>query len=358
MHVDKVKQKMTEKSFLILFLLIVITTIVRPLFIPQDILFTYYGIGSGTLTGIIYLYLSNTPSHNWHPHLFASVSLCLLLPLIIISGGINSHFVPMLPLMPVLFCIIASRRGAQIFSALLMVFIVGLYLCADIMPTYDVIQMSDAAEDMRALWLLLSCLLGIVFGSEFDKMSRALGTKILESDNKDGLTRLSSRITILEDLENRIEMSSGNQEWLSVFVVDIDNFKKINETFGRETGDVCLKQVAKLIQFSVRGKGDLVGRYGEDEFLMVLEGVDQSAAHRVAEKVRLLIEELEIISEGARVGLTATIGYCCMPFEQIHSTEQMLQAAHDALNAGQNAGRNQVVGSDQAIVTSAIVVNS
>ena len=91
---------------------------------------------------------------------------------------------------------------------------------------------------------------------------------------------------------------------------------------------------------------------------MVLEGVDQSAAHHIAEKVRQLIEEREISSEGVKVELTATIGFCSLPYEHIHSTEQLLQAAHMALSVGQKAGRNQVVGSDQAMVTSEMVVNS
>lgn len=354
---DKVRQKMTEKSFLLLFLLIVVVSIVRPFFIPQDILFTYYGIGSGVVTGVIYLYLANTPSHNWHPYLFALVSLCLLLPLIVISGGINSHFVPLLPLMPVLFCIIASRRAAQLFTAMLLVYIALLYVFADLLPAADSISASDAANDMRALWLFLSCLLGIVFGSEFDKMSRALGTKLLESNSNDELTGVSSRISVLDDLENRIELSTGNQEWMSVFIVDIDEFKRLNDAYGRQTGDVCLQQVARLIQLSVRGKGDLVGRFGGEEFLIVLEGVDQSAAHRIAEKIRTLVEELEIISEGERVKISATIGYCSLPFDQIHSSEQLLQAADSALVAGKAAGKNQVVGADQAMVTGSIVVN-
>lgn len=358
MNMDKVRQKMTEKSFLLLFLLIVVVTIVRPFFIPQDILFTYYGIGSGVVTGVIYLYLANTPSHNWHPYLFALVSLCLLLPLILISGGINSHFVTLLPLMPVLFCIIASRRVAQVFTAMLLIYIAMLYLFDDILPKFEAVQLSAEANDMRALWLFLACLLGILFGSEFDKMSRALGTKLLESNLKDELTGVSTRINVLDDLENRIELSDGNRDWMSVFIVDIDEFKQLNDSYGRQTGDTCLQQVARLIQLSVRGKGDLVGRYGDEEFLIVLEDVDQSAAHRIAEKIRTLVEELEIISEGERVKISATIGYCSLPLDQIHSTEQMLQAADSALIAGKTAGRNQVVGADQAMVMGSVVVNS
>lgn len=354
---EKLKEKTTEKSFLILFILVLLVTIVRPFFIEQDIMFTYYGAVSSLITGAIYLYLANTPSHNWHPYLFAVVSLCLLLPILILTGGTNSHFAPLLPLMPVLFCIIASRRIAQLLTVVLIGYIMTLHWARDILPSYDALYVSKEVTGMRTLWLSLSCLLGILFGMEFDKINRALGTKLLESNSKDALTGIDNRVSVLERLEAKIALANTKNEWLSVFIIEIDDFNVITDTYGHSVRDLALQQVACCIQHSVRGKDDLVGRYGEEKFLLVLQGADQSAAYKIAEKVRRQIEEIELQYEGESVTVSVTIGYCSMPSENIHASEQLLQLADNALIAGRSKGPNLVVGADQAVMTESYVTN-
>jgi diguanylate cyclase (GGDEF)-like protein len=142
----------------------------------------------------------------------------------------------------------------------------------------------------------------------------------------------------------RVELDRVRQEGgrLAVLMIDLDWFKRINDTHGHLVGDDILLKVAGVLSKSVR-RGDAVGRYGGEEFAILLPGVDEREAHTVAERIRSRIRALEVTDHGGQpVLLTATIGGAVWPDVDESSIEGLLRAADAALYAGKAAGRNRV----------------
>jgi diguanylate cyclase (GGDEF)-like protein len=131
----------------------------------------------------------------------------------------------------------------------------------------------------------------------------------------------------------------------SVMMIDIDNFKNFNDSFGHLEGDVCLRAVADTIQRSVRRPRDVVARFGGEEFAVVMEGTDAIGARFMAERIRESIQELSVVQgDGARhpvvtvsVGVAAALG----PAELV--PDLLLLRADKALYAAKASGGNMVV---------------
>ena len=125
-------------------------------------------------------------------------------------------------------------------------------------------------------------------------------------------------------------------------MLDLDHFKKFNDTYGHEAGDSVLRETASLLVKSVRSE-DFVCRYGGEEFVVVLPTADLRAAEARAERIRTRFRELVVMHQGRSVGaITASIGVAAMP-EQGMSEKELLQAADAALYRAKRAGRDRVV---------------
>lgn len=121
----------------------------------------------------------------------------------------------------------------------------------------------------------------------------------------DELTGIFNRRGILQMLERETNRLSHCGTPLGILLVDIDDFKHINDTYGHVTGDEVLRAIGKVLHCSIR-RSDAAGRIGGDEFLVVLPGVDEAQAHQVAERIRAGIEQIAIVDSAVRV--SASIG--------------------------------------------------
>lgn len=121
----------------------------------------------------------------------------------------------------------------------------------------------------------------------------------------DELTGIFNRRGILNMLERETNRLSHNGTPLGILLVDVDDFKHINDTYGHITGDEVLRAIGKVLHCSIR-RSDAVGRIGGDEFLVVLPGVDEAQAHQVADRIRAGINDIAIADSGVRV--SASIG--------------------------------------------------
>jgi diguanylate cyclase len=140
-----------------------------------------------------------------------------------------------------------------------------------------------------------------------------------------------------------LEAKAPNTE-IAVLMVDVDNFKVLNDTYGHQFGDYCLQSVAKCIQDSIRADVGKVGRYGGEEFLVVITDPTKSSVQRTAEEIRKNIAKLTLMHEDKeRVKITATIGWHFSA--QAESVSSMINLADKALYLGKNLGRNKVVSS-------------
>ena len=131
---------------------------------------------------------------------------------------------------------------------------------------------------------------------------------------------------------------ASKQCWI---LCDIDHFKKINDSFGHPVGDEVLRQVSKLFDRVVRAV-DLAARTGGEEFAILLEDADEDGAWKVAERLRRLVEGMELIVQGKRVAVSISLGISAFP-RDANSIEKLVSWADQALYHAKGAGRNRSV---------------
>jgi len=185
----------------------------------------------------------------------------------------------------------------------------------------------------------------------------------LSKDGKwlDQLTGVANRLYFQQRFENEIRRTENYRQALALFMFDIDEFKKINDTHGHYTGDVVIKKMAELVKRNTRSS-DLVGRYGGDEFVVLITSATEGQAASFAEHLREMISTTDIAIPGTEVPIRITIsgGLAIFPTHGL-STIELFRAADDALYASKRQGRNRVLlatstGLDSGIAKSMDVV--
>jgi two-component system, cell cycle response regulator len=163
----------------------------------------------------------------------------------------------------------------------------------------------------------------------------------------DALTGVWNRSEILDTLRRELERAGRSKSATGLLMLDIDHFKNINDTYGHLTGDVVLKEVTQRIVKAVRGY-DSVGRYGGEEFVIVLPGCSRDQIEHGAERIRSAVDDAPIVAKESTVAVTVSIG-AAVTSEGEHgliSDTEMLAAADSALYRAKRIGRNRTVLSD------------
>jgi diguanylate cyclase (GGDEF)-like protein len=157
----------------------------------------------------------------------------------------------------------------------------------------------------------------------------------------DGLTKLHNHRFFQDELARAFEESQRYQRPLSLAMIDIDFFKKINDTYGHAVGDDVLKRSASLYKQSVRST-DLVARYGGEEFAVMMPETELQDALTLAEKLRHLVEEAPLETQAGPVKATISVGVASVPHSRVHSAKDLIVAADRALYRAKRGGRNRV----------------
>lgn len=167
-------------------------------------------------------------------------------------------------------------------------------------------------------------------------------------DTLDPLTNLYNRRFFDTQYVTELRRAQSDQRLISVMMVDIDNFKDINDSYGHRTGDECIRQVAELLRTSVKRDTDIVALYGGEEFVVLLQDTPDQQGRQIAEQIRRNVESNVFRVGESEIGLTVSIGFAStIPLPEL-TARMLLKRANDALYAAKERGRNGVVYSDQA----------
>jgi diguanylate cyclase (GGDEF)-like protein len=155
----------------------------------------------------------------------------------------------------------------------------------------------------------------------------------------DSLTKLLIRRHFMQRLEDELRRSRRYQHKLSLVMVDLDNFKEINDTYGHQAGDKVLAEICKIFKKSIR-TSDLVGRYGGDEFVFALPETDTGGARVFSERLRKRIEGTQIPFESFLIGRTVSLGIATYP-DHTEDFSELIKLADVALLKSKREGRNR-----------------
>jgi len=155
----------------------------------------------------------------------------------------------------------------------------------------------------------------------------------------DGLTGLANRKAFLERLAVDLSRLDGRHP-CGVVLLDIDHFKRVNDTYGHPFGDVVLRDVASVLRKGVR-RGDTAGRYGGEEFVLYFHMANAEQAREGAERFRRRIRQIRFAHEGKEIGVTASFGVACAPHHGI-GVDALLKHADEALYLSKQRGRDRV----------------
>lgn len=331
----------------VVFCVCLLSTVSRPFLSPLGLWFTLLGVANTLLALVVYRVIANRRLESYTTVMVLGVSISTVLPVLAFSGGVNSQFTPLVSLFPFLAWLLDGRRAAVRVAVFLggcvVLALATALLMPDLMPDSLGEVVPQRKSIARAVWLLLGLALTTYFACQFDGSYSLLQEQLLRQASEDPLTGLANRRVLDERLAQALQRAARQQTWLSLLVIDADNFKQLNDRWGHVTGDACLVRLAEALREHCREGQDLVARFGGEEFVVLLESTDTQGAVAAAEHIRAAVAGLVIEINGVTdIQLTVTIGVATTYGNQGQSVEQLMHAADIAMYRGKENGRNRV----------------
>lgn len=164
---------------------------------------------------------------------------------------------------------------------------------------------------------------------------------LLELSNTDPLTGMYNRRYLMKELEKEFKRVVRKMGEMSLIILDIDYFKKVNDTYGHLQGDIVLQKVAQQVQKELRNY-DIAARYGGEEFIAVLPDVSLEGALVVAERIRASVERIRFNGDLSPLSITVSLGVAALNPERCPTVDGLIKLADDALYLAKSNGRNRV----------------
>jgi len=164
--------------------------------------------------------------------------------------------------------------------------------------------------------------------------------KIKAQSRTDALTGIPNRRAVFEHLDGEINRTEREKKSISIAMLDIDNFKAVNDTYGHQAGDVVLKECVLRVSGSIRPY-DILGRYGGEEFLLILPGTGEEKAAIVCERILDNVQARPFCLDGVSIGVTISIGLATWSGRE--DVDKLVAAADKALYMAKEKGKNRVV---------------
>ena len=177
---------------------------------------------------------------------------------------------------------------------------------------------------------------------EREKQLLEVNERLTYMSQTDALTGLDNRRHLNERIDEMFSHAKRLNEPFSLVMCDLDKFKSVNDTYGHQAGDEVLKQLAGILKDEAR-EIDRVGRYGGEEFMLLLPGTVLDAAVTFAERVRKRIEGNTFTFPGGTLTRTSSFGVAGWPHPKIEQCDDLVRTADDALYVAKETGRNKVI---------------
>jgi diguanylate cyclase (GGDEF)-like protein len=228
-------------------------------------------------------------------------------------------------------------RMTNVYCFLAVAILPNILVYAGIAPSFELIKYNVLIWPTCGIGILITFLLDQLYRRIFLYRREAL-----ELAHFDGLTGIANRRHLMETLERLLEFCRRHGSPMSIIIFDIDYFKQINDSHGHLIGDKVLRHIAGILKNGLR-KSDFPGRYGGEEFVVVLPDTTPANAWLVAEKIRRKVENTPAkISEDMVLEMTISAGVSGLyPSTECVELEDMLKQADDALYQAKRAGRNR-----------------
>ncbi|MGO9568599.1 MAG: diguanylate cyclase [Desulfomonilaceae bacterium] len=181
-------------------------------------------------------------------------------------------------------------------------------------------------------------------GTRIVKLQEDLLTALRASEfqaSHDALTGIWNRRAILEKIQQELDRSGRDGTNLGLVIADVDHFKKVNDNYGHLAGDAVLRELARRIDSSLRSY-DSVGRYGGEEFIVLIPGSDGSGAAELAERLRSSIADFPVQTNEGEFRCTMSLGATALEGREDFDLNSLIKEADGALLLAKNRGRNRV----------------
>gem|GEM_PF-4708830 len=249
----------------------------------------------------------------------------------VLSGGISGPIALLGPLLPLLASLMIGQRTAWGLAAALFAVVVAV----SGMPS------GDGAIPLLTLATLFAATTWV--GGYYAKSNQALEREVWHQSRHDPLTGIYNRWYIEETLQTEVLRARRNHSSLCVLMVDIDHFRQLNVRLGHRAGNKCLQKIAGIIAETIRRPADIVGRFGGEEFLVLLPETQFEGGIKLAQDIRERIRrEVDYVFKDERVPVTVTIGATVTDPRGGNSSDVLIARANAYLHQGKAAGRNRV----------------
>jgi two-component system cell cycle response regulator len=172
-----------------------------------------------------------------------------------------------------------------------------------------------------------------------DALDESFHENLLSSALRDGLTKLFNKRYLMDRLDSELKFAQRHETSLSLLMIDIDHFKKVNDTHGHLAGDAVLVHLAQVLTRAVRNE-DVVARFGGEEFAIILRAIGIEPALQMAERLRRQVEAAVVRGNAGELKTTISIGVAGFPSTMVKTPEQLVEAADQALYRAKHEGRN------------------
>ena len=183
-------------------------------------------------------------------------------------------------------------------------------------------------------------LLGITISSSRNNLKiKAYQKELSDLAHKDSLTNIYNRRYFYDIAENLLRLAIRNNESMSICMIDIDNFKKINDKYGHQIGDLVIKSLTEHLKLSIR-QSDILARYGGEEFIILFPNTNIEGTNIITQKICNDVSKLEIIIKDFKINFTISIGISELKEDQ--TLDEIINNADKALYKSKETGKNKV----------------